>query len=322
MILIEILNRKGNILAYNHDNVLVAKQCGTCKELTSVCDFHKAKRDPTGLVSQCKVCVAKSHQKYYTYEKTFVINRNENGELISRQCSECKLLKDRSCFYKNSTSSTGYSCVCISCQGNKSKQYYAENSEVIKEKNASYYLENSEKVKAKVNEYRVENRDVVLEKKREYGKKVRQEPWWIELHRDSRVVCTKKWRNENREHIKEYNKQYKSENSDMCNVMSMERSNRKRIQESFSVNFREESKKFFGQVRILNKLYGERTFSVDHIIPLIHTNVCGLHYPENFKIIPTSENSSKGNKWDGTHDNTNWETDWRIGQSLSENNNE
>ena len=32
-----------------------------------------------------------------------------------RQCRECKKLKDKDCFYKNSMNSTGYAKICKSC---------------------------------------------------------------------------------------------------------------------------------------------------------------------------------------------------------------
>ncbi|MDB5885830.1 MAG: hypothetical protein JWR74_2001 [Polaromonas sp.] len=36
---------------------------------------------------------------------------------------------------------------------------------------------------------------------------------------------------------------------------------------------------------------------VDHIIPLLHEFVCGLHCPANLQVIPWRVNLSKGNKW-------------------------
>jgi hypothetical protein len=37
--------------------------------------------------------------------------------------------------------------------------------------------------------------------------------------------------------------------------------------------------------------------SVDHIVPLIHPLVCGLHCPANLRVIPLADNIRKSNNW-------------------------
>lgn len=36
---------------------------------------------------------------------------------------------------------------------------------------------------------------------------------------------------------------------------------------------------------------------LDHIVPLNHPDVCGLHVPWNLRVVPWAVNASKNNKW-------------------------
>lgn len=51
---------------------------------------------------------------------------------------------------------------------------------------------------------------------------------------------------------------------------------------------------------------------VDHIIPLNHSSVCGLHCLANLQYLTEEENYFKSNKFDGTYTNDNWRKDYQM----------
>ncbi len=56
-----------------------------------------------------------------------------------------------------------------------------------------------------------------------------------------------------------------------------------------------EMRTLYLQAQQLTKLTGEK-YEVDHKVPLIHPDVCGLHVPWNLVVITKEENLKKSNK--------------------------
>lgn len=52
------------------------------------------------------------------------------------------------------------------------------------------------------------------------------------------------------------------------------------------------------EIRYIYSLAAERGLAVDHIVPLKHKLVCGLHVPDNLRCIPVRMNATKSNKFD------------------------
>jgi hypothetical protein len=113
-------------------------------------------------------------------------------------------------------------------------------------------------------------------------------------------------RDGSKEKIKERSRNYYKNNKRKVQLNNSIKRYTQRNQKQFSKQFEKEIRDIYKQA-----LESDNKMVVDHIIPLIHPSVCGLHYPENLQVIDHSTNCSKQNKWDGTYENKNWKTEWR-----------
>lgn len=52
----------------------------------------------------------------------------------------------------------------------------------------------------------------------------------------------------------------------------------------------------------LYDIAAKRSLEVDHIIPIKHDKVCGLHVPWNLQMLTRSENAKKSNKFEVSND--------------------
>jgi hypothetical protein len=124
----------------------------------------------------------------------------------------------------------------------------------------------------------------------------------------------KEWADSNKEHRKTYIRDYQRNNKDKINAHHRKYS---KTQKGQLVNrekgaYRRALKKQATPPWIdrkeLKKIYAEcpKGWHVDHIIPLDNDDVCGLHVPANLQHLTAFENDSKGNRFDGTHQNESW----------------
>ena len=127
-------------------------------------------------------------------------NYNEQGELISKECSKCHKIKPVSEFNKSKTRGDGIEVKCRECCKKYKKDYYEQNREKELERKRQYYENNKDKKK----EHYENNKDKIKEQRKQY----RQE------NKDKINEYNKQYREENRDKINEYSKQYYKEHRD------------------------------------------------------------------------------------------------------------
>lgn len=87
-----------------------------------------------------------------------------------------------------------------------------------------------------------------------------------------------------------------SKNNPHKSLQSVMRRNAKKLQATTSWNNELYVDCLYSVAAMLNK-YGTEKYHVDHIVPLRHKLVCGLHTYDNLRVITAKENLKKGNKF-------------------------
>lgn len=78
-------------------------------------------------------------------------------------------------------------------------------------------------------------------------------------------------------------------------ITSLRRSNH-RHSWGFASHFWEQNAEYYTVAGMISVLTGLE-LQIDHIVPLNHPDVCGLHYPGNFQLLIKDANLKKSNKF-------------------------
>lgn len=164
------------------------------------------------------------------------------------------------------------------CQNCYSKQIRLENIERYREK---------EKIKAKRNRT----------KKPELYKNIAKKSYYN--NQESILKEKQLYYENNREKILEYKKEYQQR------PQSKKLSNAVKRKREF---LKSKALPKWADLEEIKKFYLEcpEGYHVDHIVPLNHKLVCGLHVLDNLQYLPIKENLLKSNKFDGTLENNSW----------------
>lgn len=162
------------------------------------------------------------------------------------------------------------------------KEWHVRNKEQQKEYGKQHYIENREWYLNYAAQYRENNPEKVKNAVRE----------WRKLNPEYHVLKGREYYRNNKEWFRDYWKQH----AETYNARASLR--RARIVDAHpSWVELSDIEHFYIMARTLTELTGV-PHEVDHIIPLNNDTVCGLHVPDNLRVVSMDYNRSKGNKYE------------------------
>lgn len=217
---------------------------------------------------------------------------------ISQVCRTCGLEKAIEEYHSNKSNVTGHSYQCKTCANGGREKRRLANIEGQSAYWANHYLKHREEKKEAARRYYHENHDICRQ---------RQAQWYIEnkeTHRQSgrawneanaKYIRIKKqlWRMENIEEARANRRRHYVDNKHMYIANGAKRRAGTIRATPPWVDF-DAIKEIYRKSEELTRTTGVK-HCVDHIIPLNHKLVCGLHVETNLQILTDAENTAKSN---------------------------
>jgi hypothetical protein len=110
---------------------------------------------------------------------------------------------------------------------------------------------------------------------------------WQKKNKDKVNADHRRWRAENREKVREYNRRWYANGNGKGPAKSAGR--RKAVRRATPPWAEKEA------IEMMYRMSMERGLVVDHIVPLTHARVCGLHVWANLQLLTDNANRVKGN---------------------------
>lgn len=177
-----------------------------------------------------------------------------------KTCSKCKVSKSLSEFGKDKKMKDGVRYCCKQCNNAASVLWSKTYPERKKEARLKYVATNPEANAMAKATYRKNNKQKIALQNAQYRKqKPEKNTSYGAAYRAKKAKATPFW---------------------------------------LSVEQRNEIKEFYTMAKDLEKIFPWKQH-VDHIVPIKHNKVCGLHVPWNLQILSATANLAKGNKHSG-----------------------
>lgn len=242
------------------------KQCAHCQSNLPITQFTSNKGKPAGVGSYCRLCSASRARQARSKRKEMAQTQLPKN----KRCPKCKYISSANNFHKDVTSHDGLFSYCKKCSLSRLQLYREKNSATMKDRYKRYYLSNKEQLLIMKRQHYQDNKEKYNKRSKEYYKN----------HKLQAQL---------------YNKQYVSKNRGLINYLNNLR--HKRIKQATPK---------WSNLKMIKEIYNQSVFiqqqtgiehEVDHIIPISNRLVCGLHVPNNLRIITATENQKKTNNF-------------------------
>jgi hypothetical protein len=234
------------------------------------------------------------------------MNSHECPATDAKVCKDCGEKKPLSSYYqsKRPNGSIRYFACCKPCFGRRSAVSYLKRRDAKLKRCEQYREENDERIKAYLRQWYQENREHVINRSKAYQS-------LPERKRADKERLANQYR-ENREQIRArqnarnatpegrakqrqiFERHYEANVTYYVAKGAARRAKRMRATPPWVDE--KETLSFYLEARRLTHVTGVKHV-VDHIIPLTHSDVCGLHVPANLQVISELDNLRKANRF-------------------------
>lgn len=251
------------------------KRCGKCKETKDTVEFSKHKRPKDGLHSMCKSCDKERHRKQLAY-----LTANPPPTPVTKRCSTCKETKVAAEFSKDKGKRDGLQSCCVSCK--REQKVILERK--YSKRNGLAGLPDRTGVKRCF-------ACGATKERTEFGVAVSRKDGLSPTCKPCDNTRALQWQRDNP-------------------AKHNANSSRRRARKLKATPKWEDKRKtiwYYVESQRISQETGE-VHHVDHMVPLNHWSVRGLHWHMNFDVLPGAENCSKNNRrWIGDWSDYYWE---------------
>ena len=161
--------------------------------------------------------------------------------------------------------------------------------ELLRRRQRAKYLRHKERYKARANQRYADDSEKILQRNAAWRKAnpAKVAECKLAWEQQDKLKHPEKYREKQRKHLAANLPKYRAK-------WANRRALKKNAKPAWANDF------FIEEAYELAKLRTEMTgfpWEVDHIVPLQHPMVCGLHVEHNLQVIPRSANRTKSNKW-------------------------